>query len=813
MSYNIFLVDSENYIELDCDGIDMSTVFSVADIKDISARADTITKEISFKGTKTNNRAFGSMFHLNKVTDSSLDNKLFFNYNPLILVDCFVYEDGMLLLKGNIRVLEVDVSKGSILYGTVITGTFIALKGIIGDKVLYNSNDKWPDTNATNTGLDFSDLKHHYSQTNIKASWGATINASNTSIEVYDTSTSTFVQQDFQYGRGYVYPFIDYGQQFLLDDTNFGQTANTTNNDITIFHVLNYRPAIYVTEYLNRIFNQQDLAGWSYEIKGDYDFKKKFNTLIIPYADEKLQYKFNTDPEHGYTFKFETPTGTTQTQNDLTEYLLVSDLLCTLSDKSSIPTDTIVQPINLASGTSSYLLISRNITANGSLLVDLSDIVNTDSSKFTFYIQLVSRNASTNSALTDDVWNTVIAEKSFVVNGNQTYPAGTITIPIADNTEFKSNTNLAVRVKIKTSVIGSIKSILSFTINDVLLNIPGDTSTPFTAEVIYPTDGTNYDVITPKPPENIKQIDFLKSIMQLFNLYAYTENKNPKHLIFQKYDDFYALADSINIKTNAADWTNKIDYETFKIISNVTLPKSYLFTYKDDSDWVNDKYKAKFNEPYGTFSFTDSNGVQDESKIELVFSSTPIISVVGTNRYFPALYTGDLINKSSTATNIRILYYNGLKPCTDFDTYTDQYDASNTRWALGTFIFTTSSYYPQATPYYFDATNSYPIETLNFGRSKEYFFPADGNYINADTAYTSYYKNQITELTNVNMFTIEAQVWLNEFDISNLDLKVPVFIDLGDFGHAYFKILKVEYNDNKTSSLCTFQKIYLGALS
>ncbi len=65
------------------------------------------------------------------------------------------------------------------------------------------------------------------------------------------------------------------------------------------------------------------------------------------------------------------------------------------------------------------------------------------------------------------------------------------------------------------------------------LNIPKNNSTEFYAEVGLSTGGVA-DVIAPKAPDNIKQIDFIKSILAQLNMYAYTETNNPKHLIFQK---------------------------------------------------------------------------------------------------------------------------------------------------------------------------------------------------------------------------------------------------------------------------------------
>ena len=95
-----------NHVLLDTEDIEISTVFAISDISDISSRKDLITKNITLKGTDTNNQAFGHLFHLNRSADLKLSNKLLLNYAPLRTVDCLVYEDNMLILKGTMLVTQ-----------------------------------------------------------------------------------------------------------------------------------------------------------------------------------------------------------------------------------------------------------------------------------------------------------------------------------------------------------------------------------------------------------------------------------------------------------------------------------------------------------------------------------------------------------------------------------------------------------------------------------------------------------------------------------------------------------------------------------
>ncbi|SFW91382.1 hypothetical protein, partial [Chitinophaga sancti] len=148
-----------NYGKLDVEDIQLSTVFAVSDISDISNRKNPATKTITLKGTQTNNQILGHLFHNNRYADESINNKLFFNYAPLRTVDCLVYEDNYLILQGNLYVQDFTIDeKGNITYTVSIAGKFKGFVSSLGDSLISD--------------LDFSDLKHHYTTDNIGGSQG-----------------------------------------------------------------------------------------------------------------------------------------------------------------------------------------------------------------------------------------------------------------------------------------------------------------------------------------------------------------------------------------------------------------------------------------------------------------------------------------------------------------------------------------------------------------------------------------------------------------------------------------------------------------
>ncbi len=87
------------------------------------------------------------------------------------------------------------------------------------------------------------------------------------------------------------------------------------------------------------------------------------------------------------------------------------------------------------------------------------------------------------------------------------------------------------------------------------------------------------------------------------------------------------------------------------------------------------------------------------------------------------------------------------------------------------------------------------------------YFNSLSGITSCPTSYSNYYSGNISDLTNPQVTYVECEAYLNELDISNLDLKLPVFIDTGSMGHAYFKVMSIDYENNNVTSKVLLQKI------
>jgi hypothetical protein len=214
---------------------DISTEFnySIDDVNDFGSRNTSYSKTINISGTAINNKIFGFIFDLGNAnfTDNALPN-VNYNFNASKSAQCRIFIDKVQIFKGTLRILEIVIDDKTIEYQCSVFGELGGFINTLGNKRL--------------TDLDFSAYDHVYNIANIKASW--------------DTIA----------GSGYYYPLIDYG--------------NVSTDKIN-FQVSSYRPALYVKEYFQKIFEGTDYTYTLDLLSGDQEL---FNRLIIPHNQINL---------------------------------------------------------------------------------------------------------------------------------------------------------------------------------------------------------------------------------------------------------------------------------------------------------------------------------------------------------------------------------------------------------------------------------------------------------------------------------------------------------------------------------------------
>jgi len=272
-------------------------------------------------------------------------------------------------------------------------------------------------------------------------------------------------------------------------------------------------------------------------------------------------------------------------------------------------------------------------------------------------------------------------------------------------------------------------------------------------------------------PKSMKQRDFLKSIISMYNLYVTQDRLQTNVLEIIPYNEFFQT-----FKDEALDWTDKIDYSQEISITPLSelSAKEYRFSFDDDSDYWSASYKAKFNQCYGESRTIVPNDFElDTKSVKVVFGS-PVMREQIAGQIMVHLYK--LENNVKVPDNFkpRIVFFAPAQP-------------SLSTWYI--------NYASGAVPY-----NTYPyaghldnpIEPATdvlFSFPQEVYF-STGIYPQNTNLYTTYYDQLITSIGDRNSRLLEGYFYLTPTDISNLDFRKIIKV-----GNHFFQLQKVDkYN-------------------
>lgn len=273
-------------------------------------------------------------------------------------------------------------------------------------------------------------------------------------------------------------------------------------------------------------------------------------------------------------------------------------------------------------------------------------------------------------------------------------------------------------------------------------------------------------------PNNIRQIDFLTSIVKLFNLYIYEDQFDENLFYIKPYVDFYSEDSG-----NAVDWTYKVNRDAVikvKPMSELTS-KTYNFSYKSDTDYWNDLYKKRYNQVYGTHIF-DSNFefASQENKLELIFAPTVLVGYGSEDKVYSTIYKRNGIVEEQQDHVIRILQTKKVTGVTS--------------WSIKDGVSTLSSQTTYGYAGHFDDPDN-PTNDLNYGVLKELFFTlVTGNL--TVTQFNVYWSPYMAEITDKDSKMLTCRAYLTPKDIAALDFSKYVHID----GVIYRLMSIVDYN-------------------
>lgn len=583
--------------------------YSIDDVKDFGSRNTSFSRTISIPATARNNQIFGFAFEINMAHEHNMDlPNVNTNFTASQAAKCVVYIDRIQIFKGVIRILEMLSDKGATEYQCAVFGE-------LGGFITELQNRRLED-------LDFSEYNHTYNVTEIEDSWD-TVN-----------------------GSGYFYPLIDYGD------------VSSNKDD---FSVSAFRPALYVKEYIEKIFE-----GTTYSLNCDFFDTAFFKTLIIPNNSQGIR---------GTNDRFILGTKTSS------QVLLNSNTPTARS--ADLPFDTTTL-LDVTENAGKSIFTYTGSTKTVRTIASVTGVFQTDAA----------------SSITATLYIAGVAVQAFTQN---TFSANNPFSFAFDITGNIANTN-TVRIEISVPVTANTYIV---TISSASINLAQVTSQ--IVDVAY----NGVISINENLPKGIFQKDFFLSICKMFNLYVFQDNLNEKQINISPYIDFYSSS-----VTNSLDWSQKIDTGSpmsIKPMSQLNA-RYYAYKYTPDTDFFNDNYLKKYGQTYGDNLYdSEFDFVKETLSTQIIFAPSVLRLHSGKDKYHSEIYklSNNNTQEDPMDSVIRILMAKKITGITSWHIKSGSGDGGSNLATLTSYGYAGHLNDPVT-----------PTIDINFGVPKELQFPA-----------------------------------------------------------------------------------------
>lgn len=667
-----------NRVDISSD-ISMLLTFAIDDIKDFASRQTAFSKTIVAPGTSRNNKLFGHIFEtgISNTYDPDAKN-VGYNFNASKSARCYVFQNNLQAFKGTVRLLEIVKDNGRIEYELALNGELTTLSVTLSSGFLAD--------------LDFSEYNINYTVGNIAASWDNTP------------------------GSGVYFPLIDYGN-YSIDKHDW--------------QVKTFRPALYVKEYIDKMF-----AAANFRYTAPLFETDRFKRLVIPHSQKVLL---------GRVSRVLTSNITTGHPDMLNSGLGIA--------LNNVPWDD---------------YIAGGFTYSGGVFTYTQATPLVTTLEFKFNGQ---RFSSTAGEFYIDI------RKNGVIIATTTIP----TFPVNIGFTWLSQVNVSLVTNDTLSATFRYGGIG----NDLVVSVTPDSYMRMNSSTpeLLPVDYNQLITINDALPQNVRQVDFLSSIVKLFNLYVYEDRFDERMILMAPFVDFYP--------GEAIDWTYKMDRSQpirIKPLSEINS-KIYNFNYRDDSDYYNDVYKKRYNQGYGSHIYDSQfEFASQTNKLELIFAATPLVGYLNEEKVYSTIFkrTGPDTApvEEQVDSVIRILQTKKI--------------GGVSNWQIKNGEATLGTYTAYGYAGHFDDPDA-PANDLNFGILKELFFKlSTGNLIN--TQFNVYWAAYMAEITDKDSKLLTAKFYLQPKDIFQLDFSTFIVID-----NVLFRLNKITDYNASNPDVCTVE--------
>ena len=726
-----------------------------SDIREPDKKQASFAKPLQLYGTNEINILFENIFQVNIATQY---------FNPNIKTDISYYDDEVLQFEGYLQLLRIVLKP-------------IPMMPVYECNVIGNIGNFFVDMGeALLEDLDMSHLDHDYTRENIVNSW-------DTEVIISGTPTA------YAPGLGYYYPFVNRG---------------TVLGDESIWKVSDFVPCIYKHEYLAKIF---EVLGYTWEsvVLDSEDFKREIlypNIDTISLSQSELDNRqFNV----GRTGNI-----TVQNTNGQITPIVSTDVYLNKETAPFFDTGGVyTAPYYTCNATGTYVFVGKlklriSITHTNPLAVKSDNI------RMTTFIETIKIKSNNGSGWVDaavqlnNQMGTINPDTGLIINNDnfKTYFENNLPIEIpfqigthdmsvgtGDQLAFWHLNRVGITRDYSANPVRFYEAdgttlIVTGTANITVEIVADDNETCFYGLV------TNKTVIEGDPltinnalPKNIKQRDFVKSIINEWNLQIQPDKTDPKKLIIEPYVDYY--------DGDVVDWENKIDHSKEIIVTPLSELdcRKYIYKYKDDKDYYNELYLGNNGETFGTHEENIENDFIRNTKVtELIYSPTHNVANNQLGIAYPKIYQLDGSTVKRITPNIRSLYAK-VKECTTNIIFEE---------TGGTDLILNKYGYAGHTDDPFT-----PTLDINFGLPKQVYYSFLGASFTTNNRYNANHKPFIDQITHRDSKMVTAYLWLTKTDIEKFSFRNKFFVE-----DSYYRVNKIiDYSGEGLSTKCELLKL------
>jgi len=562
---------------------------SIDDFKNVAEKTQSYSKDFHLPNTKRNNKIFSHIFEVTRTTDA-------FSFNPYVKTKAILKEDSYTLFEGFLQLIDINDKESEISYNVNLYSEVITLADTLKESNLYD--------------LDFTELEHDYTSTQIKNSW----NNSGTGVSYNNAGTSGFRDAN----DTVKYPFIDWTHTFLMDANNLPELNSLEEA---------FRPCIQVKYLIDRIFQSTPFT---------------FQSTLFDSADfKKLYIDFNWGGDNA-------PFDIQNTENARTN-------VSTLAGGSYTTMPQANNNFNSDFGYSAGVYTAQYDNQT----YDIS---------FIFTTRLQNPTGSPQTFTGDSRWKIVkggVTTYSNIQSFTSIIPASTTQDAIYSGSLVETlEDGDTLTPEFKESIAGSIlwTSEPSATTGQTFDTVVSISSPIITTSIILQT-----------LRGELSQWEFLKGIMTMFNLISISDRDNPNNIIIEPYADVF-ITNSDSTKHNWTDKVDvsEINLKPLSKLTKKTIFK--FVEDEDDYAFNNYKnsvgghlYGSKIYDASALTLLTGEEEIIAEPYAATV--SKPLMPYL-TNFIVPAIYS---LNDDGTTEGFenepRILYNNGVKTLQVANTY------------------------------------------------------------------------------------------------------------------------------------------------